>query len=155
MIYYGIYMMLALIAQNMVFTGIRPLGVCPMVLPAVAVSVGMFESPVWGGVFGLIMGVFADMSYIENTVMFTIMFPAISFGASFVSRFFINKSFMGYMGISLIASFACSVVQMLRVIATDGFAPIMLIVVVIQTVWSMLPAVLAYFPPAKWIKRYE
>lgn len=155
MIYYGIYMMVALIFQNMVFTKIRPVGVCPMVLPSVAVAVGMFESPMWGGVFSLIMGIFADMAYVENTVMFTVLFPALAFGASFVSRFFINKRFVGYMGIALMASFVTAAVQMLRVIATDGFAPVMLLVIIIQTVWSMVPAVPAYFPPAKWIKRYE
>lgn len=155
MIYYGIYMMIALIIQNMVFARIRPVGVCAMALPSVAVAVGMFESPLWGVIFSLVMGIFADMAYVENTVMFSLLFPALAFAASFISRFFINKSFVGFMGISLMACLATAVVQMLRVIATDGFAPIMLLVVILQTVWSMIPAILAYFPPAKWIKRYE
>lgn len=155
MVFYGIYMILALILQTMVFTKVRPLGVTPMVLPAVAIAVGMFESATWGSVFSLIMGILADMAFVENTVMFTLLFPSLAFGANFVAQFFINKRFVGYMGVCLVGVFITAFVQMVRVIATVSFAPIMIYVLILQTLWSMVPAVLAYFPPAKLIKRYE
>ena len=42
--------------------------VAAVALPAVAVAVGMFEGASWGGLFGLIMGIFTDMAYVENSL---------------------------------------------------------------------------------------
>ena len=149
---YALYMFLSLVAQNMLFTQIRPFGVCPMVLPAVAVAVGMFEGATWGAVFSLIMGIFADMAFIENTVTFTILFPALSFAAGFVSQFYINRRFFAFMGVTLAALLVTGVVQMLKTAAMDVWAGSMITTVLLQTLWSLSPAVLAYFPPAEWIE---
>lgn len=149
---YALYMFLSLVAQNMLFTQIRPFGVCPMVLPAVAVAVGMFEGATWGAVFSLIMGIFADMAFIENTVTFTILFPALSFAAGFVSQFYINRRFFAFMGVTLTALLVTGVVQMLKTAAMDVWAGSMITTVLLQTLWSLPPAVLAYFPPAEWIE---
>ena len=149
---YALYMFLSLVAQNMLFTQIRPFGVCPMVLPAVAVPVGMVEGATWGAVFSLIMGIFADMAFIENTVTFTILFPALSFAAGFVSQFYINRRFFAFMGVTLAALLVTGVVQMLKTAAMDVWAGSMITTVLLQTLWSLPPAVLAYFPPAEWIE---
>lgn len=149
---YALYMFLSLVTQNMLFTQIRPFGVCPMVLPAVAVAVGMFEGATWGAVFSLIMGIFADMAFIENTVTFTILFPALSFAAGFVSQFYINRRFFAFMGVTLAALLVTGVVQMLKTAAMDVWAGSMITTVLLQTLWSLPPAVLAYFPPAEWIE---
>lgn len=149
---YALYMFLALITQNMLFTQIRPLGVCPLVLPAVAVAVGMFEGATFGAVFSLILGFFADMAFIENTTTFTILFPALAFASGFVAQFFINRRFFAYMGAAFVGLLATGIVQMLKTSAMDAFAPVMLVTVFLQTLWSMPPAVLAYYPPAEWIE---
>ena len=149
---YALYMFLALITQNMLFTQIRPLGVCPLVLPAVAVAVGMFEGATFGAVFSLIMGFFADMAFIENTTTFTILFPALAFASGFVAQFFINRRFFAYMGAAFVGLLATGIAQMLKTSAMDAFAPVMLVTVFLQTLWSMPPAVLAYYPPAEWIE---
>jgi hypothetical protein len=148
---YALYMLLAHIAQNMLFTQTRFLGVCPMVLPAVAVAVGMFEGATWGAVFSLIMGIIADMAFIENTITFTVLFPALSFAAGFVSQFFINRRFFAFMGATVIALLITGVVQMLKTSAMDVWSGSMITTILIQTLWSLPPSVLAYFPPAKWI----
>lgn len=149
---YWLFMFLSLIAQNMLFTQLRPLGVCPMVLPAVAVAVGMFEGDIWGAVFSLIMGVFADMAFIENTIVFTVLFPALSFAAGFVAHFFINRRFFAYMCAAFIALLVTGVVQMLKTAAMDQWAGIMVTTVLLQTLWSLPFAALAYFPAAEWIE---
>lgn len=149
---YWLFMFLSLMAQNMLFTQLRPFGVCPMVLPAVAVAVGMFEGAVWGAVFSLIMGFFADMAFIENTILFTVLFPALSFAAGFVAQFFINRRFFAFMGASLIALLVTGVVQMLKTAAMDAWAGSMVTTVILQTLWSLPPAALAYFPAAEWIE---
>ena len=148
---YALYMFLALVCQNMLFTQTRIFGVCPMVLPAVAVAVGMFEGASWGAVFSLIMGIFADMSFVENTILFTVLFPALAFASGFISQFFINRRFFAFMITAFAALLITALMQMLKTSALDGFTPAMLTTVLLQTVWSLPPSVLAYFPPARWI----
>lgn len=149
---YGLFMFLALVAQNMVFTEIRPMGVCPMVLPAVAVAVGMFEGATFGAIFSLIMGLFADMSFVENTVLFTVLFPALAFASGFVAQFFINRRFFAYMLATLFASLITAGVQMFFVGASDSWSGAMISTGLTQTLWSMFVAPFAYLPPAKWIE---
>ena len=38
---YALFMLLALMMQNMVLSHIRPLDVCPLILPAAAAAVGL------------------------------------------------------------------------------------------------------------------
>ena len=149
---YGLYLFLALVFQTMVLTYIRPLGVCPFVLPAAAVAVGMFEGGTWGAVFGLVLGIFTDMVYVESTVTFTLLFPALAFATGFVSQFFINRRFFGFMLAAAAALLITALVQMLKVWAADSGSTGMLSTVLLQTLWSLPPAALAYFPPARWIE---
>ena len=149
---YALYLFLALVLQTMVLTYIRPLGVCPFVLPAAAVAVGMFDGGTWGAVFGLVLGIFTDMVFVESTVTFTLLFPALAFATGFVSQFFINRRFPGFMLAAAGALLITALVQMLKVWASDVGSPVMLGTVLLQTLWSLPPAALAYFPPARWIE---
>lgn len=149
---YWLFMFLALVVQNMLFTQVRIFGVCPMLLPAVAIAVGMFEGASWGAVFGLILGIFSDMAFVENTITFTVLFPALAFATGFVAQFFINRRFFAFMGAALAGALITALVQMVRVIALDGWSGTMLITVALQTLLSLPPSALAYFPPAKWIE---
>ncbi len=119
---YLLYMFLTLVAQNMLFTQIRPMGVAPMVLPAAVIAVGMFEGAAWGAVFGIIMGIFADMAFVENTILFTVLFPILAFGSGFVSQFFINRRFFAYMGAALVGLLITAVVQMEMVVVSDSWS---------------------------------
>ena len=149
---YALFMLLTLMAQNMILSHFRLFGSCHMVLPAVAVAVGMFEGATLGPLFSLIMGIFADMSFVEHTIFFALVLPALSFTAAFVSQFFINRRFFAFMGITLAALFITAVLQMLKTLAGDTWSGAMLSTVIVQTLWSLPFSAVAYFPPAKWIK---
>ena len=152
MLRYALFMLLTLMAQNMILSHFRLFDSCPMVLPAVAVAVGMFEGATLGPLFSLIMGIFADMSFVEHTIFFALVLPALSFTAAFVSQFFINRRFFAFMGITLAALFITAVLQMLKTLAGDTWSGAMLSTVIVQTIWSLPFSAVAYFPPAKWIK---
>ena len=115
---YAVYLFLALVMQNMLFTGIRPFGVCPMFLPAVCVAVGMFQDSVWATAFCLVLGIFADMAYVENTMLFTVLFPVLAFFSGFLCQFLLNRRFFAYMGLTLAASFITALAQMIATGAT-------------------------------------
>ncbi len=149
---YLLYLFLCLLVQTMLLSRLRIAGVCPFALPAAAVAVGMFEGPVWGVLYSLLLGYFADMAYVENTVLFTILFPALAFATGFISQFFINRRFFAFMGAALMGLLTTGLMQMLRTVAVDTFAPVMIRTVLLQTLWSLPFAVLAYLPPARWIE---
>lgn len=149
---YLLFMFLVLITQNTLFTQLRLFGVCPLLLPSAAVAVGMFEGPVAGAYFSLVMGIFGDMAFQEQAVLFAAVLPSLSFGAAFMAQYFVNRRLFAYMGLALAAALITAGVQMLRTMAGDSFSFSMISTVLIQALWSMPPAVLAYFPPAKWIK---
>ena len=146
---YALYLLVVLILQNIIFTQLRIFCVCPLVLPAVAVAIGMFEGATWGAVFSLFMGIFADMAFIDNTVFFTILFPVLSFLAGFVSNFFINRRFFAFMGAAAVGLLLTAAAQLLKTSASDSFSTVMIITGLLQTLWSLPFAALVYFPPSR------
>ena len=56
----------------------------------------------------------------------------------------------------MLAAFAAllitGAVQMLKTAAMDVWSGSMIVTVLLQTLWSPPPAVLAYFPAAEWIE---
>ena len=149
---YALFLFLSLLVQNMLFTQLRIAGVCPMILPAVAVAAGMFQGASWGAIIALVLGVFADMAYVENTVLFTLVFPALAFGSGFISQFFINRRFFAFMGAALLGFLLTGLAQMLHVAVMDSFSLSMLPTVLLQTLWALPFAPLAYLPAAHWIE---
>ena len=147
---YTLFMFLTLMAQDMVFSHIRLFGVKPMLLPSAAAAVGMFEGATWGPLFSLVMGYFADMSFVEHRVFFLLVLPAVSMLSAFLSQFFINRRFFAFMGIAFLALLITGLLQMLKTLAGDAWSLEMFKVVALQTLVSLPPAALAYPLPARW-----
>ena len=148
---YLLFLFLTLVLQNMVLTHIRPMGVCPFILPAAVVAVGMFEGSVWGAVFALVLGLYADMAFVETTVGFALLFPALAFASGFVAQFFINRRFFGYMVVAAAALLITGFVQAVWVVVSDGWSAAVIPTALLQAIWSLPLAAPLYFPPARWI----
>ena len=151
-LWYGVYLLVVLIVQDMVLTQIRPAGVCAFIQPAAVAAVGMFEGAIPGVVFGLVMGIFTDMFTPHAVITYTVLFPLLAFGVGMLSQFFVNRRFLGFMLLALAALLATALVQTLIISLKDGWSLSLTWAGILQTLWSLPPAVLTYFPPAKWIE---
>ena len=151
-LWYAVYMLVVLIVQDMVLTQIRPLGVCAFIPPAAAAAVGMFEGAIPGVVFGLVLGIFTDMFTPGTVIAYTLLFPLIAFGVGFISQFFLNRRFMGFMLSALAALLLTAFVQVLVTALGSGGALSAIGTAILHTLWSLPVSVLCYFPPAKWIE---
>ena len=112
----------------------------------------MFEGAIPGVVFGLIMGIFTDMFTPHTVITYTVLFPIIAFGVGFISQFFINRRFMGYMLTAFAALLLTAVIQALLVTLGDSLSFSILGTALLQALYSLPVTVLCYFPPAKWIE---
>ena len=103
-------------------------------------------------VFGLVLGIFTDMFTPGTVIAYTLLFPLIAFGVGFISQFFLNRRFMGFMLSALAALLLTAFVQVLVTALGSGGALSAIGTAILQTLWSLPVSVLCYFPPAKWIE---
>lgn len=144
---FAAYMIVAMFIQSLLFSRVSIFGYRGFILPAAVVSAGIYSDGVRGAVFGLILGLFADMSFSESVVTFTVLFPIIGFAAGVASMFYINKSFFAFITFSAAAILLTALVQMLLAVIVSG-AEILpaLITALAQTAVSLIPAALLYLP---------
>lgn len=152
---YALYLFVTYIFQTMLLGGIRIWGVSAYFLPAAVAAVALFEGASYGAVFGLVTGIFADMAFVENSVMFTLLFPALAFAIGLAAQFYINRRFVAYFVVAFAALTVTSLTQMLRTLASDGFSLVLLATALLQVFFSLPMAALLYIPPAKWIDRRQ
>lgn len=142
---YAVYMILTLLAQNVLFSRISILGVKAMFVPAAVVAVGMFEGGVWGAVFGLFTGLFCDMGY-GNTALFLWLFPAIGFFAGIVARYYVNKSFFSFLCVSGMAFLFTAFFQSFGLLVFKGqFSMRLVLTGLVQVLFSLPLAAPFYF----------
>ena len=144
---YAVYLLLAMLLQGLLFSRLSIFGVKGFVLPAAVVAAGMYLGGVRGAVFGICLGLVTDMSYTESSFMYTIVFALIGFGAGFASEFYINKSFLVFMVMSVIAVLLSGLAQYLAAVIF-GEAELVqgIVTVLLQTALSILPMALLYLP---------
>lgn len=144
---YALYMLLVLLFQDMVFSHLRIAGVRPLFTPAAVVAAGMFEGGVWGAVFGLAMGIFSDINFMENTAMFTLLFPVFGFFSGALTQFLATKRFVAYVPVAILSLFITAFVQMLGIWLKDSSASwYFLRTAILQALWSIPLALPLYFP---------
>lgn len=144
---YAVYLLLAMLLQGLLFSRLSIFGVKGFVLPAAVVAAGMYLGGVRGAVFGICLGLVTDMSYTESSFMYTIVFALIGFGAGFASEFYINKSFLVFMVMSVIAVLLSGLAQYLAAVIFGGAELVQgIVTVLLQTALSILPMALLYLP---------
>jgi cell shape-determining protein MreD len=151
-LWYGVYLLVVLIVQDMVLTQIRPGGVCAFIPPAAVTAVAMFEGAVPGAIFALVLGVFTDMFTPGTLITYTLLFPFIAFGVGMLAQFFVNRRFLGFMLLALAALLLTALVQTLIIAVKSGGFFSAVWTALLQTLWSLPFAALVYFPPARWIE---
>ena len=143
----AVYLLLAMLLQGLLFSRLSILGVKGFVLPAAVVAAGMYLGGVRGAVFGICLGLVTDMSYTESSFMYTIVFALIGFGAGFASEFYINKSFLVFMVMSVIAVLLSGLAQYLAAVIFGGAELVQgIVTVLLQTALSIPPMALLYLP---------
>ena len=151
-LWYGVYMLVVLIVQDMVLTQIRPGGVCAFIPPAAVAAVAMFEGAIPGVVFALVMGIFTDMFTPGTLITYTLLFPFIAFCVGILAQFFVNRRFLGFMLLALAALVLTALTQttIIALKSAGSFSAIR--TAILQTLWSLPLSALVYFPPARWIE---
>lgn len=144
---YAVYLLLAMLLQGLLFSRLSIFGVKGFVLPAAVVAAGMYLGGVRGAVFGICLGLVTDMSYTESSFMYTIVFALIGFGVGFASEFYINKSFLVFMVMSVIAVLLSGLAQYLAAVIFGGAELVQgIVTVLLQTALSIPPMALLYLP---------
>lgn len=155
LVYIG-YLVIALFFQDTVFARLGLFGVKMLFMPATCVAVGMFEGGFRGGLFGLLAGVLCDLTFAENTVLFTLLFPLLGFCGGAAAEFWLSHSFTAYLTIAAVALLVSALCQMIRVILLEpGAILTCLLTVGIQTLWSLPMAIAVYFPAKSIHKRWS
>lgn len=144
---YAVYLLLTMLLQGLLFSRLSIFGVKGFVLPAAVVAAGMYLGGMRGAVFGICLGLVTDMSYTESSFMYTIVFALIGFGAGFASEFYINKSFLVFMVMSVIAVLLSGLAQYLAAVIFGGAELVQgIVTVLLQTALSIPPMALLYLP---------
>lgn len=153
---YVLVILLVQFLQDTVFARFAVFGVKMLFVPAACAAVGFQEGGFRGGLYGLLSGFLCDLVYTENTVMFTILFPALGFAAGLAADFLMNRSYSGYLVTAAVCILVTGLVQMTRVLVVQPGAILYCILVVVgQLIVSLPMAAVLYFPIEQIASRFE
>lgn len=153
---YFVMLILVQFLQDTVLAQFNVLGVKMLFVPAACAAVGVHEGGFRGGLYGLAAGVLCDMTYSENTILFTVVFPLLGFGAGLAADYMLNRSYVAYLFTAACALLFTGCAQMLRVLVLQpGALFYCLYMVVMQMLVSMPMAAVLYFPVEQIASRFE
>ncbi len=145
-ILYLLSIIVTLWLQTMVFSRVVVLGARPFFVPALIVAIGLFEGGVWGGTLGLAAGLGCMLSMAGSPVLFLVLLPVFGFLSGLLAVFLINRRFVAYLLLALLALLITALLQALPLWIFRGTSPGPLFsVALLQTLWSLPLAVPAYF----------
>lgn len=143
---YLLCIMIALWLQTMVLSRGGPLDVKPFYIPALVVAVGMFEGGVWGAMLGLAAGIGCDLSFSDSTVLFMVLFAVIGFFSGLLTEFFINRRFVAWLLLAVLALVLTSFCQIVPLWIFRGTSlRLLAATAALQCLWSLPFAAASYF----------
>ncbi len=153
---YILFLIMVQFLQDTVLARFAILGVKMMFIPASIIAVGYMEGGWRGGLYGLLAGVLCDMTYTENTVLFTLLFPALGFASGLAADFMMNRSFVSYLFAAAVSLLITGFAQMLGVVVRQPGALLYgLVMVVGQALVSMPMAAVLYYPVSQIASRFD
>ncbi|MBE7016961.1 MAG: hypothetical protein E7420_02210 [Ruminococcaceae bacterium] len=156
-LWYLLCVIISISLQNLLCSRIALFGVHAFFIPVVVIAFGVFEGAVWGASLGLITGYFCDITMLESTVLFMVLFAALGFAAGFLAEFIINRRFFSYFVLALSGLILTVICQIVPLWIFKGTSLLQLLpTMILQILWSAPFTVPAYFAvKAVSIKRKE
>lgn len=152
---YALFLALLFLVQNLLGAYVAPLGVHAMFIPAAVVCVALFEGGVWGAMFGLVAGYFADMGFAENSVLFTLLFSVIGYFTGVLGKYTLRKAFVTALVLSAGALLLAAFCQMFPFLFfKDTRIWPVLKTGLLQVLWS-LPFIFVIYYPCRAIAGHE
>lgn len=135
---YGLVLVLFLLIQNVIMSHIGLFGVHAMFMPALVAAVALFEGGARGGYFGLAAGILCDLFFSSQTILFTVLFPVMGFVFGFMADFFMNRRFLSYCVLAVLALALAAFAQMFSLLVYKGQGSWALWrTMILQVLWSL------------------
>lgn len=145
-LWYLLCVIISISLQNLLFSRLALFGVHPLFIPVVIIAFGVFEGAVWGAALGLITGYFCDITMLDSTVLFMVLYAAMGFAAGFLTEFIINRRFFSYFVLALAALILTVICQIVPLWIFKGTSLGQLLpTMILQVLWSTPFTVPAYF----------
>ena len=144
---HAIIVIVAYLLQAAFFSGLKVGGAAPLILPLVAVGIGLFDGGLWGGIWGVICGLLCDVSLTDSGTLFTIFLAIAGFFTGFLSEFVLARGFPSFFTVSIVTLVLSALLQMAGPFFYRG-APLSALwkPALIQTVYSALFILPVYYP---------
>ncbi len=146
-IVYALLFVVLFVLQELIVSHIRVMGVRALLVPAAVVAIGLLDGGGWGGFMGLAAGFFCDMGYTEQTVLFTVLFPALGFFCGVLGKYLLRKGFLSYMTLCALCLALVTLCQMFRFLFFTATDPAVVYRIgLIQLLYSLVWAIPVYIP---------
>ena len=109
---HAIIVIVAYLLQAAFFSGLKVGGAAPLILPLVAVGIGLFDGGLWGGIWGVVCGLLCDVSLTDSGSLFTVYLAIAGFFTGFLSEFVLARGFPSFFTVSLVTLVIAALLQL-------------------------------------------
>lgn len=144
---HAIIVIVAYLLQAAFFSGLKVGGAAPLILPLVAVGIGLFDGGLWGGIWGVVCGLLCDVSLTDSGSLFTVYLAIAGFFTGFLSEFVLARGFPSFFTVSVVTLVIAALLQLAGPFFYHG-APLSVLwkPALIQIVYSALFILPVYYP---------
>lgn len=142
---YGAVLFAAYVMQGMIFPNFPIFGAKPLIIPVLVMCAALFEGEIKAGIIGLFAGILCDFTMNQTVLQFTLFMTILGLGAGYLFETVLSTGYRAFMMCTAIALFICGIIQAFPLMLYYGAAAgSVLRTVLVQTIYSMLFAPLAY-----------